>query len=176
MARKVILYTAQSIDGYIAKENGAIDWLEKEEFGLDSEDFGYKNFYDSVDTTIMGKNTYDQIRSFDGPFPYADKKNFVLTHHTDLDDNVSPTQEDLNVLIPSLLAQEGKNIWLVGGGIINAEFAKLGLIDELILTIIPTALGKGVSLFEELELDTFFDLSSVRSYENGFVQLRYIKR
>lgn len=176
MRRKVILYTAQSIDGYIAKENGAIDWLEKEEFGLDSEDFGYKNFYDSVDTTIMGKNTYDQIRGFDGPFPYSDKKNFVLTHHIDLDDHVSPTQEDLTVLIPSLQAQEGKNIWLVGGGIINAEFAKLGLIDELILTIIPTALGKGVSLFEELELDVLFDLSSVRSYENGFVQLRYVKR
>ena len=80
--REVILYSASSLDSYIARTDGRVDWLEYPRFTLPGEDFGYEKFLKSVDTTLMGNNTYQLILGFGGPFPYPDTTNYVFSRST----------------------------------------------------------------------------------------------
>jgi dihydrofolate reductase len=77
--RKLKLYIACSFDHFIARANGDVSWLELPEYAIKGEDYGYADFYDSIDTTIMGNTTYKIIKGFDIPFPYKDKKNYVFS-------------------------------------------------------------------------------------------------
>lgn len=85
--KKLILYSAASIDNFIARAGGETDWLDSQEYSIEAEDFGYKEFYDSIDTILMGNNTYKQLLSFNLPFPYPDKKNFVFSRTKSPEDN-----------------------------------------------------------------------------------------
>ena len=172
--RKVILYIAASIDGYIAGPNGELDWLESIE-NPDNNDFGYSKFYKSIDTTIMGNSTYKQILSFGVDFPYPDKTNYVFTKNISFLDTkyVKFVKTDFENFIMKLKKQPGKNIWLIGGGKINSFFLNNNLIDELILTTIPVILGKGIPLFDARVNSNDLRIENFLSYANGVVQTVY---
>jgi dihydrofolate reductase len=173
--RKLILYSAASIDNFIARAGGETDWLDSQEYLIPEEDFGYKEFYDSIDTILMGNNTYKQLLSFNLPFPYQDKKNYVFSHTESNKDNeyVEFISGDITAFVQNLKKGEGPNIWLVGGGQINTYLLNNNLIDKLILTVIPVILGSGIALFAGNSPIQKFHLSSARPFSNGFVQLVY---
>ncbi len=83
----VILYIAASLDNYIARQDGNVDWLDYPDYQLPNEDYGYPDFYKNIGTTLMGYNTYKIVLGFDVPFPYPDKTNYVFTRSTDKQDN-----------------------------------------------------------------------------------------
>jgi len=167
--RKIVLFIATSIDGFIAGKNGDTNWLYTD------GDFGYKEFYDSIDTTIMGYNTYFFIKQFE-QFPYPDKKNYVFSRSNREPDG-NPIEiifSDVVEFTRELRSQKGRNIWLVGGSQINSMLINVGLIDEMIISIHPVALGQGIKLFKEEDLRNFqFKLVKHQVFERGLVQLTY---
>jgi dihydrofolate reductase len=176
--RKIVLYIAASIDNCIARENGSVDWLDDPQYGMTGEDFGYHEFYRSIDTTLMGNKTYRFIEDMDIPFPYPEKTNFVLSRSKKHEDNdsVKYIRQDPIEFIEKLKRLNGKDIWLLGGGQINTLLLNHGLIDKIILTIIPRILGKGIKLFEGTGIESQFQLKDSKSYKNGFVQLCWEKK
>lgn len=172
--RKISLYIAASIDGYIAKADGSVAWLD-EIPNPENSDFGYFDFIKEIDTTIMGGATYRQVLTF-GEWPYTDKENFVLTRNTKLEDsNVNFFSGDVVSFAKDLKAKPGKGIWLIGGGEINTLFLRNNLIDEIILTIIPVVLGDGIPLFAKADLNKTMTLKKSEAFSNGMVQLTYSK-
>ena len=169
--RKIILYIASSLDGYIARKNGEVDWLD--EFNNTGEDYGYYKFYDSIDVTLMGNETYKTSMSV-GEFPYKEKKNYVFTRRKILPqgDYVEFINKNIVSFTKNLKTRKGKDIWLVGGTQINELFFNNELIDELILSIMPVTLGNGIPLFTESVKQIKFKLKSERPYGN-VVQLCY---
>ncbi|MCG8475219.1 MAG: dihydrofolate reductase family protein [Cytophagales bacterium] len=176
--RKLSLYIAVSIDGFIAEKNGAVDFLHDKEYAVLDEDFGFKDFYGSVDTTLMGRKTFQEILGFDVPFPYVEKKNYVFTRNQNSEPHeyVEFVREDPVSFVRKLKEQEGKGIWLVGGGIINALLLEHGLIDRMILTTVPVTLGDGIPLFAPGKTVHKFKFKSAKSFSNGFAQLEYSKK
>lgn len=174
---QTILYTAVSLDGYIADTERKIDFLVHPRFELPDEDYGYEVFMHGIDTIVMGYNTYAQILHFEGGYPYKGKHSIVLSRDTNIplaDENVEVFTEGAVTLLKEL-KEQGKRIWIVGGGATNARFHEANLIDELILTYIPTMLGNGIPLFRENEGKSEWKTEGVRSYPNGLVQLHLIK-
>ncbi len=168
--RKVILYTAASIDGFIARENGAVDWLETP---ADGADYGYADFYKTIDTTIMGYKTYEQILSF-GDFPYPDKKNYVFTRkQRSTQPYVEFVNADVADLINQLKNEKGADIWLVGGGDLNAAVLKAGLLDEIWLYVMPIALGSGIPLFTTGNMTSRFSLEKSEVLSGSVVHCLY---
>ncbi|WP_432664947.1 dihydrofolate reductase family protein [Wukongibacter baidiensis] len=174
MSRKVILYIAMSLDGYIARKNGDVDWLDGD--GSDSNgDSGYEEFYSSIDTVIMGRKTYDQILTF-GEYPYKGTKGYVYTsEQRDNNENVVFTDEKVEELIKKLREKDGKDIWLIGGAGVIDDFIKKDLIDEYFITIIPCILGEGISLFKEYNPEVKLKLLKHKAI-NGMAMLHYSKR
>ena len=167
MNRKIKLFIASSFDGYIAKEDGSVDWLPQ------SGDSGYDNFYKSIDTVLMGKKTYEQILTF-GKFPYKDKTSYVFTRNPNQkkkDENVEFTSE-VEEFTKELVLSSGKDIWLVGGSDIISTFLNLKFIDEIILTVIPVVLGKGIPLFKNIKEEVKLELIKTTEYD-GLVELSY---
>ncbi len=172
--RKIIVYIASSFDQYIAKPDGNIDWLNDPEFIVEGEDFGYQPFLDSVDTTLMGNSTYQEILGFDIPFPYAEKTNYVFSKSkTGKDQHVKFVNEDIPSFVRDLKQQDGNHIWLIGGGQINTLLFDHQLIDRIILTIMPIRLGAGIPLFKDSEYSGKLKLESSKAYASGVVQLTY---
>lgn len=169
--RKVVLYIAASLDGFIATEEHNLDWL----LSVEGEgDNGYAKFYDTVDTILLGRVTYDWIMEHEqGNFPYKGKECYVFSR-TKRDNNEYVTFIDENIVpfIKKLKEKSGKRIWLVGGGELNNLFIQEGLIDELIITIVPALLGKGIPLFKDNDHQTQLRLKDMIRH-NQFVELRY---
>ncbi len=140
--RSVILYIASSLDGYIAKLDGEVDWL------FTDQGYGYDDFFARIDPVLMGRKTYSQVLEF-GEYPYSSKQGFVLTRSpTHLPDpNVTFIYQDMVPFIESLRRSPGKAIWLVGGGEVIRLFLQHDWIDEIILSIHPVILGEGIPLF-----------------------------
>ena len=174
--RKIKLYIAISLDGKIAKPDGGVGWLD--EFNAEGEDYGYKEFMNSVDTTIMGNNTYKQVLEFGADFPYWDKRNYVFTKDPGLkeDENVKYVSNDHASFVRGLKEEDGGDIWLIGGGKVNSFFINNGFIDELIVFIMPRILGDGIPLFETLNGEVAIDLVKVKTYLNGVTALNYKTR
>lgn len=174
MKRKIILNLAISIDGYIASEDGGFDWIVGDgDNSLNSENkFDLDEFLSEIDTVVMGKKCYDQNFHND----YKNKKVYVATTK-ELEDyeNVHFINGDICNVIEEERKKEGKNIFLFGGGKLVDNFIKANIIDEYIIGIIPTILGKGRPLFLDnnpkidLHLDEYI-------LDNGIVILRYSKR
>lgn len=171
--RKIILNTAVSLDNYIARPDGSVDWLNDPDYELPDEDYGLGAFYKSIDTTLMGNNTYQEILGFDVPFPYPDTANYVFTRSNEHRDTeyVRFINEDPVSFVKELRKGTGKDIWLVGGGQLNALLLENNLIDLLILTLIPCILGQGIPLFYQVKNDMVFDLVSTKEFSSGLVQV-----
>ncbi|MED4225945.1 dihydrofolate reductase family protein [Neobacillus cucumis] len=170
--RKVVLYIALSLDGYIATKEDSLDWLFKVEGEADN---GYTEFFETIDTILIGKRTYDWIMKHEkGQFPYQNKSCYVFSRSSLYDtDDVKFVNEDIVNFTNNLKKEEGKNIWIVGGGDLLHTFLKEKLVDELILTIAPTIIGEGIPLFKvgDYQLDLY--LKGTRTF-NQFVELNYI--
>jgi dihydrofolate reductase len=163
--KKIILYVATSIDGFIARKNGSVDWLTK--YNNSGEDFGYKEFLDSVETVILGNTTYREFKA-----PYENKKCYVFSRkNTGKENNITYVNTDVKEFTDGL--SENENIWLVGGADIAKEFLKNNLIDEFIITIIPIVLGEGIPLFAQGCGEHKLKLLNTKSYDSGVVQLHY---
>lgn len=170
MSREVILYIATSLDGYIAKENDDLQWLEEAE---GEGDAGYSDMYQSIDTIIMGKRTYDYVVDHIESFPYPDKKCYVFTtSENGENEHVEFVNEDVVAFTKRLREQEGSKIWMVGGAGILDPFIKEQLIDELMITVTPHLLGSGIPLFKDN--NPFQDLELVNTQRFGqMVQMHY---
>ena len=171
--RRLVLYTATSLDNFIARPDGDVNWLHSPEYLIENEDYGYSELYQSIDTTLMGNKTYQFILDLDVPFPYPDKSNFVFSqseNHLDTQ-YVKFITGDIIEFVKNLKENNGKDIWLIGGGQINTLMLNNDLIDEIILTLVPIILGEGIPLFPGNAKDVKFDLASSRSYKSGLIQL-----
>ena len=158
--RNIILYTALSLDNYIAKTNGGIDWL------FNDQDYGYTQFY----------NTYKTVLGF-GNFMHNDRRCIVFSHlpkpHTDTEPSVTFINQNIVDFVQQLKAQQGKDIWLVGGAQINTLLLNAGLIDQMVLSIHPVLLGNGIPLFYKPYNTTNWVLTNCQTFDSGLVQLTY---
>ena len=174
MNRKVILYIAMSLDGYIARSDGDISFLSVVE--KQGEDYGYSDFIESVDTVILGRKTFDKVLSMGIDDPYGNRHIYVLTHIARLaTDQVTFYSESLPDLIYKLKEQTGKHIYCDGGAETVHEFLKYDLFDELIISILPVMLGDGICLFGQSFSEQKLRLVKSTSFEKGLVQLHYIR-
>lgn len=169
--RKLVLFIASSLDGYIATKEESLEWL----FNVEGEgDNGFSEFYDTVDTIIMGKRTYDWVMNQGlEEFPYKNKDCYVFTRFlTDNTEDVKFVNGDLTNFVNKIKSQDGKNIWIVGGGELLHSFLKEKLLDELIITIAPTLLGDGIELFRKGDYQLNLSLKGMRKF-NQFVEIHY---
>jgi dihydrofolate reductase len=170
--RKVILYIAQSLDGFIAGEDGDISWLSIVE--TPGEDYGYGDFIKTVDTVIMGRKTYDKVLSFWTGFPHRDRKCYVVSStRKGRDENAEFYSGKIGELIESLKKEEGGNIFIDGGAEVVRELREENRIDEYVISILPVFIGKGVRLFADTERKADLELLECRRYDSGLVQLKY---
>ncbi|PUB11732.1 dihydrofolate reductase family protein [Paenisporosarcina sp. OV554] len=169
--RKLVLFIATSLDGYIATKNESLDWLFKVEGEGDN---GYSEFYETVDTILMGRRTYDWIMNQETEdFPYRNKECYVFSRSVNEDNkDVKFVNENIVDFTNQLKNKDGKNIWIVGGGELLHSFVKEKLVDELILTVAPTLIGTGISLFKEDNYQLDLSLKGIRHF-NQFVELHY---
>jgi dihydrofolate reductase len=174
MAQSVILYIAATSNGKIADINGGIEWLEKIP-NPEGSDFGYNEFYKRIGATIMGSRTYKQIKGWDIPFPYPDKKNYVFSHQAKniADPNIKWVEENHRNFVLTLKENAESPIWLIGGGEINGWMLTEGLIDEIQLFIMPYILGKGIDLFGRYSAEKELITESKETYANGVIRITY---
>lgn len=139
-------------------------------------DYGYGDFYDSIDTALMGRATYEITQTVE-EFPYPDKANYVFTRNPDLSDTeqVRFISSDIAAFVRQLKEQAGKNIWLVGGGQINTIMLNEDLVDSIILTVFPIVLGDGIPLFAPGARRAAFRTVDCTTYETGLIQWRLTK-
>ncbi len=173
--RKTVLYIAISLDGYVAQKDGGIAWLAGD--GSNPESMGtYPEFYNSIDTVVLGYKTYHQIVTELSPetWVYADKQSYVLTHREiQSTENITFTKENPAALIEKLKSQQGGDIWICGGATIAQRLLEADMIDEYRLSIIPVVLGEGIPLFAQSSKQ--LKLIST-SHDNGIVELIYSRR
>jgi dihydrofolate reductase len=169
--RKIILYIAASLDGYIATEDDSLEWLLKTEGEGDN---GYGEFYETIDTILIGRRTYDWVIDYEkGNFPYKDKKCYVFSKSLKgKNEFVEFVDENILSFTEKLKAEKGKDIWIVGGGELLYYFVKERLIDRFIITIAPALIGKGIPLFKENDIEMDLELKNVRRF-NQFAELQY---
>lgn len=170
--RKVFLYIASSLDGFIAKADddlGFLNLVEKE-----NEDYGYNDFISTIDTVIMGHKTYDWVVKNAPDFSHNDKETYIITRTVqEKRGNIHFYSDDLNTLVTELKSKEGKNIFCNGGAEIANELFRNKLIDEIILSIIPILVGNGTKLFKLGIPEQELILLSAKSFDMGLVQLHY---
>lgn len=168
------VYIAASVDGFIARRDGSIDWLGDPE--ASGEDYGYKEFFASVDVLVMGRNTYETVLGFGG-WPYADKRVVVLTRRPlvfppHVPATVSASSEEPAALVQRLEGEGARHLY-VDGGLTIQRFIAAGLIDALTVTRIPVLLGDGIPLFGPTGGDLPLQHVRTQAYPNGFVQTTY---
>lgn len=174
---KCSAYIATSLDGFISRSDGSIDWLNDFNTLVPvGEDLGYAQFMSSVDALVMGRNTFEQVLKFDA-WPYGAKPVVVISRQMktlpgDLPDTVSMSNEKPEELFKRLAAK-GLDHLYIDGGLTIQSFLRVGLIDEITITTLPVLLGKGKPLFGPLPEDVRLELLVSKAFEFGFVQNKY---
>jgi dihydrofolate reductase len=174
---KSSVFIATSLDGFIARADGSIDWLEKANLTIpEGEDCGYQAFIATVDALVMGRNTFEQVLAFD-EWHYGKLPLVVLSHQaiaipTAVQDTVTVSQESPQEIVARLSANGIQHIYVDGGRTIQS-FLAAGLIDEITITVIPILLGSGRPLFGSLPHDIHLTHMHSKAYEFGFVQHQY---
>src|SRR3954470_14510762 len=178
---RVTIHMAASLDGFIARKDGSVDWLETaDEFaGGDTLDPGFvEAFLGTIDCYVMGARTYETALRFEAKgfgWAYGAKPTFVLTHRElpRTRNTVDLYSGDLARLVNDRLRPAFRSIWFVGGGVVAAECVRLGLADEIRYSMMPVLIGDGISFFEKLDRDVALHLAEVKAYKTGMVELRY---
>jgi len=168
--RKVVLGLGISLDGYIARPNGAVDFL------FMPKDYSMASFFATIDTAIMGRKTFDAaLQMGGGSFGGSSMATYVFSNGKPpgARDGVVFTNESPATLLQQLRKRPGKNIWLMGGGELAREFLKADLVDELYLGIVPVLLGEGIPLFPSGFPQRDFTLSENKTYSKGLIALKY---
>jgi len=171
---EIVMYIATSKDGYIADENGSVDWLPQSLSETGGKDYGYHEFYDSVDALAIGRKTYEQILGF-GDWPYPGKLSYVFTRKPMESSNkeIEFVSDDIQGFIQELENRNIKKLWLVGGSELIDAFYIQGRIDEFIVTVFPNVLKNGIplkTLRDALQRD---ELTKVHSIDFGDEVLQY---
>lgn len=175
--RKIIVYIATSADGFIARKDGAVDWLDRPR---PKGNYGMGEFYNSIDTIILGRKTYDFVVQFvrEGksiPKSKNDPKHYVFSRRPPR--KVLPgfefVKEPIKEFAQGLRKGKGKDIWMMGGGGTIASFLDEGEIDEFIIHVIPILIGEGIPLIAPRHLTVPLKLLSTKKYSDGVVRLHY---
>ena len=175
---KTTLYIATTLDGKIARKDGSLDWL----FALANPnqiDHGYAGFLKTIGTTIMGKNTYNEILGFGVEWPYKGMDSYIATTNKEFQATTPETyiiSSSIADHINILKGQSQKDIWLIGGGQLITYFLNNDLLDRMILTLIPTIIGEGIPLFPDIAKETTWTLTNVERFETGVVNLTYDRK
>jgi dihydrofolate reductase len=170
--RKVVLFIAMSLDGYIADQQGDIGFLKMVE--KDGEDYGYGAFFSTVDVVVLGRKTWDTILTFNIPQPYEGKKVYIISQSRQgSEGNTEYYGEDLPTFIRKLKAGKGLDIFVDGGSQVILSLLKEHLIDRMIISIIPVLLGVGVPLFRPGIPVHNLKITRSREFPAGLVQLEY---
>jgi dihydrofolate reductase len=173
---RVILHVVSSLDGFIARKDNSISWLNGNgrvyEAGVSISQEEAAAFVKSIDCYVLGSRTYEHALELG--WPYGDTPTVVVTGREwpSARKSVEFYSGDLKTLVNAKLAPRFRNIWLVGGAMLCQRFLSLGLVDEIRLTLAPVLLGDGLRLFGSLPEKTW-DLKNVVAYRNGFVELSY---
>ena len=175
--RKLCLFIACSLDGYIAKPNDDLSFLKLVE--KNGEDYGYNDFIATIDTLIIGRKTYDWVKNNIGTTHYdnGDRDVYVISRTPQT--NVCQTffySEDLKNLIVRLKSQPGKNMYCDGGAEIINSLLKEDLIDEMTISIVPILLGNGIRLFQDNRPEQNLEFISSKSFDTGLVQIHYKRK
>lgn len=175
--RKLSVFIAMSVDGYIAKPNDDLSFLNMVE--KEGEDYGYSDFIDTIDTLIVGRKTYEYVLKNVGASHYDNGQRDVYVITRTARPHIGRTifySGDLVNLISELKSGKGKNIYCDGGAEIISELLKHDVIDELIISVIPTLLGDGTRLFQEGRPEQLLKLITTKTFETGLVKLHYVKK
>lgn len=177
----VTIHMVASLDGFIARKDGSVDWLETtDEFagGEALNPADAEQVLTTIDCYVMGSRTYETALDFEGKglgWSYGDKLVFVLTSR-DLPkhrDTVEFYSGDLRELVNGRLKPAFRNIWVVGGGVVSGECLRFGLADEVRYAIVPILIGDGIPFFQALDKDVRLHLLEVKAYKSGLVELRH---
>ena len=177
MSLKSSVFIATSLDGFIARVNGELDWLDDANATVpDGEDCGYHAFMASIDALVMGRNTYEKVLSFNA-WPYGELPVTVLSRNVlniprHLTPTVSHSSESPRELCDRLFQAGAKRLY-IDGGITIQRFLAAGLITDITITVIPVLLGAGISLFGDLKQTIPLRHMATKIYDFGFVQLTY---
>jgi len=173
--RKVKLFIATSLDGFIAKPDGSLDWLSMVE--TPGEDYGYAAFDSTTDTVIMGRKTYEKVLSFGIGYPHKNKQSYIITQTLSVSGNrnIHYYGGSLTGLIQRLKQQPGKDIFVDGGAQLVNAMMKEELIEEFIISTIPVFLGGGIRLFEGGFPEQKLKLIGSTHFASGLVQVQYVK-
>ena len=175
--RKLSLFIAMSLDGYIAKPNDDLSFLNRVEKA--GEDYGYAEFTATIDTLIIGRKTYDYVLKHVGPSHYDDGKRDVYVITRTERPKVGRTTfytGDLPELVKQLKSGNGKNIYCDGGAEVINELMKHDLLDEYIISIVPVLLGDGIKLFNDGRPEQILELVTTRTFDTGLVQLHFKRK
>ncbi len=170
--RKVTFGVANSLDNYIARKDGAIDWI----LGGEEAASMMTEFWKTLDTVVIGRKTYEPVLKSGTPFPtYPGVKNYVLSHtlKESPDKNVQIIGEDAAEFVRKLKAEEGKDIFVMGGGLLAKPLFEANLIDEITVNIHPVLLGSGIPLFHEMSHQIDLELIECKPFKNGCVSVTY---
>jgi dihydrofolate reductase len=177
----VTIHMVASLDGFIARKDGSVDWLETTDEFEDGEtlDPEYAEaFLATIDCYVMGSRTYETALNFESKgfgWSYGDKPTFVLTSRElpQTRNTVEFCSGDLRQLVNERLRPAFRSIWFVGGGVVSGECLRLGLADEIRYSILPILIGDGISFFEGLDKDVELHLLEAKAYKSGMVALRH---
>lgn len=173
--KKIILYIAASLDQRIAEPDGSIEWLNK--FPINEEmNYGYREFFSSIDTILMGGRSWRELSNMDAMGAYANKMVYVVSHHKwEEKENIKFITENVIEQVTSLRNKHGGNIWLFGGGELIAMLLEAELVDEMRIFYIPIMLGEGISLFPEQPKESNWTLTENQLYDSGVLMVKYQK-
>ena len=172
---------AASLDGFIARKDGSVDWLEtSDEFvgGKAMDPEFVEAFLKTIDCYVMGSRTYETALGFEAKgfgWAYGDKPTFVLTRRElpRIRDTIEFHSGDLAQFVNGRLRPAFRSIWVVGGGAVSAECLRLRLADEIRYSILPILIGEGIPFFGKLDKDSALHLAEINAYKSGMVELRY---
>lgn len=167
--KKITLYIAQSLDGYVATKDFKVKWLEPFNT-IDFGEYAYEKFIENIDTIVQGSTTYDQFKP-----EYPGKNSYVFSYNADkrFEEGVTFVKSDVEEFVGALDEKTHKNIWLVGGPNLLAQFMNAGLVDEMIIFTMPVLLGGGIKLFKGIDVSPDLKLLNQFSFEKGVIMNHY---
>lgn len=172
-----VLFIAMSLDGYIARTDGTIDWLTSIP-NPDQGDYGYAELINRIGTIIMGRKTYESLLGFGIPWPYEEFTTYIVTQNSGYEvqsPNTFTFTNNVKKYVTQLQQDSDKDIWIVGGSQLIQTMLQCDLIDEMIISVIPTMIGEGIPLFLPTSISRDWNLVKTKHFNTGVVNLTYMK-